>query len=468
MAVKKKKKRVVRYRRRHSVNIGVLFFALIFLYIVFYISAYFARDKVSIYEVVEGKNAIISNYSYSGLALRSENVVNATDSGYVNFYVKNGGRISKTTTVYTLDESGTLAQILENSSNDETDTLSDENVSQISYSIGQFVHQFNDVDFGSIYDFKYDLNSSLLEYINLNKLQSLNANADTSGNNFKMLQSPVSGIAEFYTDGYEGVTPDKINEKSFVNTSYKKNNVASGSLVEAGAPLFKVISSEDWNIMIKLDAKEVKQYAETTSVKVRFLKDNITTSAGFEMMNIDGKYYGKLSLGRYMIRYADYRFLDIQILGSDTKGLKIPKSSVCKKEFYTIPVEYMINGGAGKEVGFNKEVIKENGDQEAEFISPDIYKSDEQYYYVSKNDVDSGTVLIKSDSSSKFQVGTATANLDGVYNVNDGFTRFRRVDIVAESNEYYIVSAGTDFGVQIFDHIVLDSSLVKENQIVYK
>ena len=64
----KSKKRVVKYRRRHSLNIGIIIFALVFIYILFYVGSYFARDKVSIYEVVEGKSAVMSNRSYTGFA----------------------------------------------------------------------------------------------------------------------------------------------------------------------------------------------------------------------------------------------------------------------------------------------------------------------------------------------------------------------------------------------------------------
>lgn len=170
----KKKKRVVRYKKRHSLNIGVIIFVLIFIYIIFYVGSYFARDKISIYEVVEGKSAIMANRSYTGFAIRSETVVGAESPGYVNFYVKDGMRISKTSTVYTLDESGTLAKLLENASDEENENLSAENQAQINNEIGDFVSQYDNVNFSNVYEFKYDLDKLLLECININKLNSLN------------------------------------------------------------------------------------------------------------------------------------------------------------------------------------------------------------------------------------------------------------------------------------------------------
>lgn len=465
----KKKKRVVRYKRRHSLNIGVIIFALIFIYIVFYVGSYFARDKISIYEVVEGKSAVMANRSYTGFALRSEVVVGAESPGYVNFYVKNGTRVSKASTVYTLDESGTLAKLLESASDEENSSLSEENKKQLSDEIGSFVNRYNNVDFSSVYEFKYGLDKLLLEYININKLNSLNAGMGESGNNFQIKGSPVSGIVEFYTDGYENTTLNDLSQELFdKKKDYSKNNIVSGSLVESGTPLFKVVNSEDWQVIIPLSEEDVGSLSQDEYVDVKFLKDNLTTTAGLEIINAGNDYFGKLSFQRYVLRYSDYRYLDIQILGQDIKGLKIPKTAITEKDFLTIPIEYKTKGGDSNEDGFNKETYDEGGNQLIQFVTPTIYMADDAYCYIDKNELQPGDVVVKADSNSKFQLGTSTAKLKGVYNVNTGYTEFRRAEILGESNDYYIIDTATPYGIQIYDHIVLDASMVEENQIVFQ
>lgn len=472
MSVKKKKRkqnRVVRFGKRHSINIGVIIFVLIFLYVLFYIAMYLSRERVAIYEVVEGKSTIISNHSYNGFVVRNETPVNATSSGYVNFYVKDGGRVSKTTTVYSLDEKGTLSKLLEDSEDEDGNMLSKENVEQISYDMNQFTSHFDMNSYDSVYDFKYELNSTLLECINLNRLQNISA-SNTDAGVFQLQQSPVSGIVEFYTDGYETITPDaqNINDSLFDVSKYKKKNITSGELVKSGDTVFKVINDENWYIIIQLNEEEVAQYGDTTNVELRFLKDNLTTTADFEMYNVNDKYYAKLSLHRFMIRYADYRYLDIQIIGTDTTGLKIPKSSVCKKEFYTIPVGFMGKGGNSNDDGFYKNAVKDDGSPTRVFVSPDIYYIDEQYCYIDKDSIQSGTILVNPVDDSQFAVGSSIGKLEGVYNINDGYTDFRFINILAASNDYYIVSSGNQYGVQNFDHIVLDASTVKDKQIVFQ
>lgn len=470
----KKKSRVVKYRRRRSINIGVVIFSLVFIYIIFYVASYFARDKVSIYEVIEGKSTVTSGSLYKGFAMRTETIVNAETSGYVNFYVKDGSRVSKTTTVYTLDESGTLKELLENTDSEDAETLSEENRAQLNYEIGQFAGKFDTTNFANVYDFKYNLNSLLLECININRLNSLSASLGETGNNFQVKGSPYSGIVEFYTDGYENTGIDAIDDSIFDDTDYTKTRISSGDLIESGSPMFKVISSEDWYLMIQLSKEQAESYSQEEYVTVRFLKDNLKTSAGIEIINSGDKYYGKLSFKRFMIRYADYRYLDIQISGNSVEGLKVPKSAITEKEFLTVPVEYMVSGGDSSDDGFNKKTYNESGESSIEFTAPSVYMTDDTYCYIDEDELKPGDVIVNTNAVSEdgaypeYQIGSTTAKLKGVYNVNTGYTEFRCVDILADSNEYYIVQSGTRYGVQIYDHIVLDASLVKDKQIVFQ
>lgn len=59
------------------------------------------------------------------------------------------------------------------------------------------------------------------------------------------------------------------------------------------------------------------------------------------------------------------------------------------------------------------------------------------------------------------------ASLKGVYNVNNGYCLFRNVEILTETGEYYLVKSGTAYGLKVYDHIVIDGSMVSENQVVF-
>ena len=92
------------------------------------------------------------------------------------------------------------------------------------------------------------------------------------------------------------------------------------------------------------------------------------------------------------------------------------------------------------------------------------------YYYIEISDqseIKAGDYLVKPGSSDRFQVGQ-TAALDGVYNINRGYTVFRQVEILNSNEEYYIVAKGTSYGLSVYDHIVLDASTVTEGAIIYQ
>lgn len=64
-----------------------------------------------------------------------------------------------------------------------------------------------------------------------------------------------------------------------------------------------------------------------------------------------------------MVRYAKDRYLDIELILEDESGLKIPKSSVTKKDFYLVPENYLTQGGNSKETG----VLINNDSDDAQF-----------------------------------------------------------------------------------------------------
>lgn len=54
----------------------------------------------------------------------------------------------------------------------------------------------------------------------------------------------------------------------------------------------------------------------------------------------------------------------------------------------------------------------------------------------------------------------------GVYNINRGYAVFRQVQILCESDEYYIVQSGDDYGLSNYDHIALTGKDVHEGDVI--
>ena len=106
----KKNKNVVKYKKPLNINIGVVVFIIIFIYLVFNAFTYLTEVHISPYEVEQGTIAV--NNVYNGLALRSEKVCTSDYSGSVNYYVKEGSKIAYGDLLYSVDESGNVASMI--------------------------------------------------------------------------------------------------------------------------------------------------------------------------------------------------------------------------------------------------------------------------------------------------------------------------------------------------------------------
>lgn len=490
----KKKKRVVRYRAPININAGIVIFGIIFLYVAINVIIYFSTERVTYYEVVEGSVADDSDHSYTAIALRKEDVFYAENSGYINFYARENSRVSKNTTLYSIDESGRINELLSQMSDDDK-TLSDDNISTVKEQLYTFVTNFDEMNYNTVYNFKSTLQGTVVELINMNALQSIYASlGDSKSGQFEIKKAGSAGIVEYTIDNYEDLTAKKLKSSDFDKKSYISANIESGDIVESGAPIYKTLTQEEWKLAIQLTDKDVEKYADTTAVKIRFKKDNTTVTTNFEIQKgSDNGNYGILTFQKYLIRYAGDRFLDIEILEDSITGLKVPKTSIINKDFYVIPKEYKTTGKNGK-TGFMKRVYEKSKVKDV-FYPLTVHSEDDNYCYIDKADLEAGDEIIlvqstKNDTEeettknesettsaddeaetkelSDTYVIKETQSLTGVYNINNGYTQFVVVKILEETGDYYIIESQDKYGLMVYDHIILNGTMVKENQVIFQ
>ncbi|MDE7014309.1 MAG: hypothetical protein K2P19_06485, partial [Kineothrix sp.] len=132
--------KITKYRRPLNINIGMVIFAVIFVYIVFCVFTYFTSRHVVWYEVQAG--SLSTNNIYEGIAIRDETVVNATDAGYINYFAREGGRVAVGDLVYTVDESGKLADYIGTGATGEN-SLSPTDLAELKTEIVGFTNSFD-------------------------------------------------------------------------------------------------------------------------------------------------------------------------------------------------------------------------------------------------------------------------------------------------------------------------------------
>ena len=209
---KKKSKKVIRYRRPLNINVGMIIFFIIFIYLVFSVYTYLKREKIQFYEVVDG--GIVNNRIYNGLILREEQVRTADRSGYINYYLREGKRASVGSRIYSLDETGNLEALLKENAEEGT-SLSDDSLSDLKKQLTSFVLSFQNQDFGTIYDARISLDASVMEYSSFSTLDQLDKLAEQSGAVFEQVRSDVSGVVSYGIDSFESMTTSDVEAASF-------------------------------------------------------------------------------------------------------------------------------------------------------------------------------------------------------------------------------------------------------------
>lgn len=475
-----------RKKAKRPFNIGIVFFGFIAVYLIVCVYLFFTSSHISGYEVIAGDLA--TDHHYTGIALRTEQIVNAEKSGYVSYYAREGEKVSTASTVYTVDESGRMVQTLKENAKEMQ--LDEEDYAQIRGDIAAYLGTASDMDFRQIYDFKTNINANVLDLMNQNLIEQLDSAMEGEGAVFTRYNAQTSGIVEYYIDGFENATLEEISSSWFDQEVYERNNLRARELTAAGDPVYKVITEEIWHLVFPLD-KAMEDYlldelsenrvmAEDgsitqydTYIEIRMDKDKETVWPSVTVEYRDGQAYGVLEFVNSMVRYADDRYLGFEVVINETSGLKIPKSAVTEKEFYVIEKDYVTNSGS--DTGFMKQTVSVDGNTAAEFVSCIIYYEDEKYAYVdpeeedfgtSEKKLESGDVLLKPDSAESCAVGQ-TAKLKGVYNINKGYTVFRQIQVLYENEEYCIVKEGTGYGLSVYDHIVLNAATVGEAEVIY-
>jgi len=440
-------------------NIGVVIFGIIFVYLAVTVLMYLTENHISAYEVREG--SILRDNAYTGFILRDEVVVPAEADGYVNYYALGGSKAGAKTKVYTL--SNRELEFADTSS-EEASKLSAEEQAALLVKIQAFSENFKEGQFQDVYTLKEYVASVMDSRSSQNRQAQLDAMAGQEGSGLQIYSAASDGIIVYSTDGYEDITVDKLTEDVFARNDYTKKELKNNAKVRMGDPVYKLIRDDRWSIVIPLDEDVSKEMAELKSVRIRFAKDHETATAGFSIHTSGDLRLGVLTLDSSMIRYAEERYLDLELILEDESGLKIPKSSVTNKKFYIIQEDYLTQGGNTKETG----VLVETGEENPEFKKVNVYDRDQDsgMVYLNTDAFDEDTLLVKPDSAETC-VLNKTKNIKGVYNINKGYAVFKQVNILCESDDYYIVESGSDYGLSNYDHIALNGENVKENDVVF-
>lgn len=445
----------------------MMVFAVILVYVVICVIMYFRTDHIVRYSVQEG--SLTSNSIYKGIALRTEQVVTGQDAGYVNYFAREGERTAVGDLVYTVDETGRLSDYINAGSNGEN-SLSDSDLAELRTDITAFMHGFDQRYFDEVYNFRHNMESTAIKLANYNILENADALNDASGTviiNYRYAAN--SGIVLYSTDGYENLKLEDMTAELFDEETYERNYLVNNGLVAAGDPVYKLSTDEDWSVVIQVEKELADRLVnEEKYVEVRFLKNQYTAwGQAAAYTNEAGDTFVSLTFTNSMITFCTDRFLDIELLLDEETGLKIPNSAIVQKEFFIVPKAYVTKGGSNGNDGVLLETYNEEGEATTQFVETEIYEETETDYYLDNSTLRAGNYIVMPETGEKYAV-SKTGSLQGVYNINKGYADFKQISILYENEEYSVVKSNTTYGLSVYDYIVLNADMVKDNEFIYE
>lgn len=463
----KRQTKIKKYKKPLNINIGMVIFAVIFIYVTACVILYFQTGHIVRYEVKKG--SLATNKIYQGVAIRDEVVVKTNSAGYVSYYANEGERVAVNDLVYVVDETGRLNETLESMGVDEN-SLTEKELLEFRNELVNFSHAFDGKNFSTVYDTKNVLKNTVQKLANVNMLERV----EQMGGNVGIVSrsyAPRTGVISYWIDGYEDLTADAVTTDIFDKKAYeeKKTQFLSGMLLENQGAAYKLSTNENWSLVIPVeDAQRGAELEAEEYIKVRFLKNQYESWAAVTLLNNgDGNHYLKLSFTNSMITFVGDRFLEVELLLDDENGLKIPNSSIVDKEFYLIPGDFVTPEGDDGKGQVLRQYVMENGEVSSKLYEISLYSYDEEAdeYYVDAAILDAANVLLKEDGQETFVV-SKRATLTGVYNVNNGYADFRQIHILSQNEEYAIVKANTRYGLNVYDYIALNADMVKDDQFI--
>lgn len=461
------KNNIRKYRKPVNINIGMIIFLAIFVYLVICVVMYVKSDPVVGYEVKKGSLSV--NSTYQGIALRTEQLVETPRAGYVNYYAREGERVAVGNLVYSIDETGRIADYLGEAASGEN-ALSDNDLAELKADMVNFAHGFSSGNFSSAYDFKYTLQGTVMKFANNALLGNIAALSGANGT-VNLCYAQNTGIVVYSMDGFENKLPEEIRTADFDSGNYKKTSLLNNELVATGETVYKICTSEDWEVVIRVDNDMAAELNEMGYVKVRFLKNQYESWGQVKLLGVcdenPEETFVSLKFNNSMVTFCTDRFLDVELITEEEEGLKIPNSSIVQKEFFLVPEDYVVQGGNSSSFGVMKETYNEDGSKSSEFVETPIYEHADNEYYLDDSQLRIGDVIVKPNSMETYTV-SKRGGLIGVYNINKGYADFKQIQILYQNDEYSIVKSNTEYGLNVYDYIALDAESVTVNDFIYE
>ena len=380
--------------KRRKIKHSKVFLIGIFAYIIINGITVFIGKNID--TLVVSNEKIEEYITTKGLLVRDEYIINSTMTGNIEAYFKEGDKVKnldKVAYVYNnnIDEANfkeleslekEVIQIEEGQSSiikadvDKVNKKIEKNKDNIQtkliqgkLGISKEVVELEEYIKDKNKLLKSDLNSKPI----INKKEEINKLNNKIEKNSDILQTNKSGIISYKFDGNESkYNIDNISELNIDDIEYTENeyiDILNEGVIKHGQPIARIINNIKQYLAIVVEENEIMNFKENNSVIIRD-KNNQINAKVHNIYTKNDKNVVVLEISEQNIEINDTRVAEFDIIYKSIEGIKIPKSSIVKKD--NVEGVYIVS-----ETGSAKFIeIKGTSYENEEFIVIDYYKNE--------------------------------------------------------------------------------------------
>lgn len=380
--------------KRRKIKHSKVFLIGIFAYIIINGITVFIGKNID--TLVVSNEKIEEYITTKGLLIRDEYIINSTMTGNIEAYFKEGDKVKnldKVAYVYNnnIDEANfkeleslekEVIQIEEGQSSiikadvDKVNKKIEKNKDNIQtkliqgkLGISKEVVELEEHIKDKNKLLKSDLNSKPI----INKKEEINKLNNKIEKNSDILQTNKSGIISYKFDGNESkYNIDNISELNIDDIEYTENeyiDILNEGVIKHGQPIARIINNIKQYLAIVVEENEIMNFEENNSVIIRD-KNNQINAKVHNIYTKNDKNVVVFEISEQNIEINDTRVAEFDIIYKSIEGIKIPKSSIVKKD--NVEGVYIVS-----ETGSAKFTeIKGTSYENEEFIVIDYYKNE--------------------------------------------------------------------------------------------
>ena len=492
------RKQTKKKKKTHFFMGRILFFIVFIVAVIYLINIVVntMQKPVISYQMVQ--RGIIDNSDvFSGLIVRSENVMSNKEEGNMYLIAAEGAKVKKDGEVYQVLDALETSAIEEDIQKVESDIAKVQNKRQdmsyyqneiqaITNNIGVHLEEFymlsKQGNLVQTQELKKQVEYEMVKRKNIHmqdnttslgalKSQKQELSALLSENQ-KIYKAPQSGWVSYYVDGFEQVfTVDKIDavtEKD-VKQKYANTSTTANQIIAVADPAYKLINDEKWYMVCFMPESWANRFVEGKTYDFMLTEDNNAEFSLKVEQNIPQEKQNKVvfTSREQLDLFSNKRTATFKSTQYIYEGLKIPKSAIAERNLMKIPKAYVVDHEDG--LGVLKAAP---GATEYVFSGLNVqFEDDKGYVHVLQNIGQKGmlqlgdTIVNPSQKDDVYTVSEVSMT-QGVYVVNGRITKFKQLDILASNTEYVIVKSSSINGIKQFDQIVTNPKNVEEEQLL--